>query len=75
MPDGAEPVTVNLLGAIDEVSAEAWDACAGAGNPFVSHGFLNALERSGSATADSHRTDNGPVHENGYASTPPTRSW
>ncbi len=28
MPDGAEPVTVNLLGAIDEVSAEAWDACA-----------------------------------------------
>jgi predicted N-acyltransferase len=56
MPDGAESVTVKLLGAIDEVSAEAWDACAGASgscaNPFVSHGFLNALERSGSVTAE-----------------------
>jgi len=52
MPDGAEPVTVTLLGAIDEVSAESWDACAGAGNPFISHGFLNALERSGSAAAE-----------------------
>ena len=52
MPDGAEPVTVNLLGAIDEVSAAAWDACAGPGNPFVSHAFLSALERSGSAVPD-----------------------
>ncbi len=32
-------------------SAE-WDACAGAGNPFVSHAFLAILEASGSATAD-----------------------
>ncbi len=52
MPDGAEPVIVNLLGAIDEVSAAAWDACAGPGNPFVSHAFLSALERSGSAVPD-----------------------
>ena len=52
MPDGAEPVTATLLGAIDEVSAEAWDACAGAQNPFVSHAFLSALERSGSAVPD-----------------------
>ncbi len=52
MPDGAEPVTVNLLGAIDEVSAAAWDACAGPGNPFVSHAFLSALERSGSAVPE-----------------------
>ncbi len=52
MPDGAEPVTVNLLGAIDEVSAAAWDACAGAHNPFVSHAFLSALEASGSAVPD-----------------------
>jgi predicted N-acyltransferase len=34
------------IGAIDEA---AWDACAGAENPFVSHGFLAALEESGSA--------------------------
>ena len=52
MPDGAEPVTVNLLGAIDQVGAEAWDACAGPGNPFVSHAFLSALERSGSAVSE-----------------------
>ena len=52
MPDGAEPVTTTLLGAIDEVSAGAWDACAGPGNPFVSHAFLSALERSGSAVPE-----------------------
>jgi uncharacterized protein len=28
-----------------------WDRCAGAGNPFLSHAFLSALEESGSATA------------------------
>ena len=31
--------------------AEQWDACAGLGNPFLSHAFLSALEESGSATA------------------------
>ena len=30
--------------------AAAWDRCAGAANPFVSHAFLTALETSGSAT-------------------------
>jgi hypothetical protein len=28
-----------------------WDRCAGTGNPFLTHGFLSALEASGSATA------------------------
>ncbi|MEA3039550.1 MAG: uncharacterized protein QOE79_2063 [Sphingomonadales bacterium] len=28
-----------------------WDACAGTGNPFLTHAFLSALEESGSATA------------------------
>jgi uncharacterized protein len=28
-----------------------WDRCAGAGDPFLSHAFLAALEESGSATA------------------------
>jgi predicted N-acyltransferase len=32
--------------------AEAWDSCAGSGNPFLSHAFLSALEESGSATAE-----------------------
>lgn len=41
------------IGAID---AEQWEACANppqqAFNPFISHGFLLALEQSGSATAE-----------------------
>jgi predicted N-acyltransferase len=32
-------------------AAADWDACAGSGNPFLSHAFLSALEESGSATA------------------------
>jgi predicted N-acyltransferase len=28
-----------------------WDACAGTGDPFLTHAFLSALEQSGSATA------------------------
>jgi len=31
----------------------AWDACAGTDNPFLLHGFLSALEESGSANARS----------------------
>ena len=49
MPDGTEPFTVKVLSAIAEAPAEAWDACAGARNPFISHAFLSALEDSGSA--------------------------
>ncbi len=52
MPDGREPITVKLIERIAEVPAAEWDACAGGGNPFVSHAFLNALEESGSATGE-----------------------
>jgi hypothetical protein len=42
-----------VLGAIDEVAAEAWDALHAhepvEASPFVRHAFLSALERSGSA--------------------------
>ncbi|MBK5921126.1 GNAT family N-acetyltransferase [Rhodothalassium salexigens] len=41
-----------ILARIDDLDAAAWDACAGTDNPFVSHAFLGALERSGSATAE-----------------------
>ena len=34
---------------IAEVGREAWDACAGGGNPFVSFDFLDALEEAGCA--------------------------
>ena len=52
MPDGREAVSVQVLGAIAEAPAAAWDACAGTDNPFVGHAFLSALEDSGSAVAE-----------------------
>jgi uncharacterized protein len=51
MNEGAEPITLRVHSAINEVPAEQWDACAGDVNPTVSHVFLNALEESGSASA------------------------
>jgi hypothetical protein len=49
-------LTLSTVGSIASLSASEWDACAaGAGasaggtNPFVSYGFLRALEDSGSA--------------------------
>lgn len=50
MPDGNDQRIIKTLGSISEISANAWDACAGTGNPFVRHAFLWALEESGSAT-------------------------
>ena len=44
---------------IREIGREAWDACAGADNPFVAFDFLHALEESGSV---SDRTGWSPHH-------------
>ena len=44
-------VTARIAGGIGAFTAEQWDVCAGADNPFVSHAFLSALEDSGSAVA------------------------
>jgi hypothetical protein len=52
MPDGAEQVTVKVASRIAEIRAAEWDVCAGPENPFLSHTFLDALEESGSATAN-----------------------
>ena len=52
MPDDTDPIQIKVLTAIDDVAAEAWDACAGADNPFLSHAFLSALEASGSVRAE-----------------------
>ena len=41
-------VTARLASGVADIPAEQWDACAGSGNPFVSHAFLSALEDSGS---------------------------
>jgi uncharacterized protein len=46
-----ETVAVRLGEGVAGLNADAWDACAGTANPFVSHAFLAALETSGSATA------------------------
>lgn len=51
MPDGAVTLTLSLHASIGEIDADAWDACAGRDNPFVSHAFLSAVEDSGSASA------------------------
>jgi len=53
MPDEGHPIQVQLLSSIHEVDAAHWNACAGVHDPFVSHGFLSALEDSGSAVAES----------------------
>ncbi|MBM3927920.1 MAG: N-acetyltransferase [Sphingomonadales bacterium] len=45
------PVTARIADGVRAIPADHWDACAGAGNPFVSHAFLSILEESGSATA------------------------
>src|SRR3954469_4530831 len=46
-----EPVIARLVEGVGAFAAEDWDRCAGPGDPFLSHGFLSALEDSGSATA------------------------
>ncbi|MBC9178430.1 GNAT family N-acetyltransferase [Pseudoroseomonas ludipueritiae] len=51
MADHQTELTLRLHPAIAEIPAAEWDACAGDGNPFVSHAFLLALEESGSASA------------------------
>ncbi|MET4804917.1 GNAT family N-acetyltransferase [Limibacillus sp. MBR-115] len=56
MPDGTDneqPLEVVLIGSLSDVAAQQWDACAGAANPTLSHGFLKLLEDSGAATRDS----------------------
>lgn len=55
MNDPPETLHVRVAQSMADIDAGAWDACANPPgrpyNPFVSHAFLAALERSGSATA------------------------
>jgi hypothetical protein len=56
--------TARIVRSISEIPAADWNACANPGapipdNPFIDHGFLHALEASGSATA---RTGWQPFH-------------
>jgi uncharacterized protein len=52
MPDG-DAIAVKVTSRISEIEAAEWDACAGDDNPFVSHAFLDILEESGAACAES----------------------
>jgi predicted N-acyltransferase len=48
MPDGPSKLSLSLHEKISQIGQQAWDACAGGENPFVSYAFLSALEDSGS---------------------------
>ncbi|MDE8346069.1 MAG: GNAT family N-acetyltransferase [Acidocella sp.] len=48
MADGTPHLSLDVYPHIADVGQEAWDGCAGDDNPFVSYGFLSALEDSGS---------------------------
>ena len=52
MPDGSEQIAVRVAERIAEIPAAAWDACAGAGDPFLSHAFLGALEETDCVSAE-----------------------
>ncbi|HEX6113482.1 MAG TPA: GNAT family N-acetyltransferase [Geminicoccaceae bacterium] len=56
---GAATLQVKLVQGIGQIDAQVWDACVGPDQPFLSHGFLSALEDSGSA---SQRTGWLPLH-------------
>lgn len=53
MPDTGDATEVQVISRIGEIDPADWDACAGDDNPTVAHGFLSALEDSGSVTAAS----------------------
>jgi predicted N-acyltransferase len=48
MADPSPYLSLNVHPRIAEIGEIDWDACAGDENPFVSYGFLSALEDSGS---------------------------
>ncbi|QNA85681.1 N-acetyltransferase [Sphingomonas sp. So64.6b] len=43
-------VTARIAHGVAAIAPAEWDACAGTGNPFLSHAFLSILEESGSVT-------------------------
>lgn len=51
MSEGDPELVVRIASAVGSLPAAEWDALAGAGNPFMSHAFLSALEDSGSVGA------------------------
>jgi len=52
MPDGGDTLTIKVLHSLATIEPIAWDRCAGPDDPFMRHAFLYALEKSGSASAE-----------------------
>ena len=48
MADGTPHLSLEVYPKIAEIGQAAWDGCASCDNPFISYGFLSALEDSGS---------------------------
>ncbi len=48
MADDHSAIMARVAQGVRSVAPADWDACAGTGNPFVSHAFLSILEESGS---------------------------
>jgi len=48
MKSPGETLTIRVVGSIADVDAAAWDALDHGPSPFLRHGFLRALEESGS---------------------------
>jgi hypothetical protein len=51
--DGSDRLSVKIVDRLAHIRAADWDACACSDNPFVSYAFLEALEESDSACAES----------------------
>ncbi len=50
--DGSDRLSIKVVERLSKIRAADWDECAGPDNPFVSHAFLDALEASNSACAE-----------------------
>ena len=50
--DGSDRLSIKVVERLSRIRAADWDECAGPDNPFVSHAFLDALEDSNSACAE-----------------------
>lgn len=50
--DGSDRLSIKVVERLSKIRAADWDECAGSDNPFVSHAFLDALEASNSACAE-----------------------
>ena len=52
MLDGPDSTALKVVSRISEIPADSWNACVGSDAPFLRHGFLDALEASGSAVKE-----------------------